>query len=167
MKNESAAVMLPNVRTGEILGLVETTRRLGSPLDLSRLAIELGAKINTLLPILDAAEMLGLLKVEGGVVALTEFGIKFQNATKNKLRLVRDQLAKIEPFNTALALSAHRHTFSSDEVAETLSEKGVQWHQEPEVNQAVVRGLLIDWAIHAGLLQYIATDKFRKGSTQM
>lgn len=82
------------------------------------------------------------------------------------LRIVRDQLAKIEPFNAALELSAHRHTFSSVEVAEALSKKGVHWHHEPEVNEAIVQGLLIHWAIYTGLLQYNGkTDKFRKAST--
>jgi NitT/TauT family transport system ATP-binding protein len=166
VKNNDTVVMPAHVRPGQIMGLVEATGGLGSPIDLSRVADELGADIATLLPMLDAAEMLGLVKVERGVVALTEFGSRFQKASKNKMRLVKEQLAKIEPFNTALVLGAHRHAFSSGEVAKTLSKKGVRWHHEPEVNEAVVRGLLIHWTIYAGLLQYDGkADKFRKAST--
>lgn len=165
---EGLDVVMPGqVRTGQVMGLVEATGGLGSPIELARLADELGADIATLLPILDAGEILGLIKVEKGVVALTDFGSKFQKATKNKVRLVRDQLSKIEPFQTALEIGGREHLFTSVEVAEALSKRGIRWHHEPEVNEAVVHGLLVRWAIYAALLQYNGkTEKFQKVSTR-
>ena len=159
-------VMPADVRAGQVIGLVEVTGGLGSPIDLSRLADELGTDIAVLLPILDAGEMLDLVKVEGGAVSLTDLGRQFQKATKNKIRLVRNQLSTIEPFRTALELATHGHAFSSGQVTETLLNTGVGWHHEPEVNEAIVRGLLIHWTIYAGLLSYNGkTDRFRKPLT--
>ena len=45
--------------------------------------------------------MLGLVKAEKGDVTLTELGLKFQKTSKHKIRMLRDVIAKIEPFKTA------------------------------------------------------------------
>src|SRR5579872_6174868 len=74
----STPVMPANVRAGQILGLVEITGGLGGPVDAAKLGDEFGADLVTLLPILDTGELLGLVKVDKGVVSLTDFGHKFQ-----------------------------------------------------------------------------------------
>src|SRR5579872_2175987 len=90
-------VMPANVRAGQVLGLVEITGGLGTAIDLAKLADEFGADLVTLLPILDTGEMLGLIKVDKGEVRLTEFGLKFQKASKHKVKLLKEHLSKIEP----------------------------------------------------------------------
>jgi hypothetical protein len=156
-------VMPANVRAGQILGLVEITGGLGTAVDASKLADEFGADLVTLLPILDTGEMLGLVKVEKGDVSLTEFGLQFQQASKYKVRLLRDQLAKIEPFKTALQLAILRKDgVSAREVCESLQERGVRWHHIPEINEMLVQTMLIHWAIYAELLSYNGkTGKFQ------
>ncbi len=157
---KKAPLMPGNVRAGQVISLVEVTGVLGSTIDASRLADELGADIAVLLPILDTAELLGLVKSEKGDVTLTEFGHKFQKTTRQKVRLLTDQLAKLEPFRTAIDLATHRGSVSAAEVAEVLSEKGITWHHEPELNQSLVNTILIHWAIYAGLLNYNKSGRF-------
>lgn len=149
-----------NVRAGQVISLVEVTGGLGSPIDASKLADELGADIAVLLPILDTAEMLGLVRSEKGEVSLTEFGQKFQKASQYKVRLLTDQLANIEPFKTAMELAKKRGKTDSSEVAEALWERGVTWHHEPDLNEALVRAILIHWAIYGGLMTYNRDGKF-------
>jgi hypothetical protein len=149
-----------NVRAGQVISLVEVTGGLGSTIDASKLADELGADIAVLLPILDTAEMLGLVRSEKGEVSLTEFGQKFQKASRNKVKLLTDQLVKIEPFKTAIELATKRGETDSTEVAEVLSKRGISWHHEPELNEALVRAILIHWAIYGGLLTYNRDGKF-------
>jgi len=63
-------MMMPaNVRAGQVVSLVEVTGGLGPKIDTHRLADELGADIAVFLPILDAAELLGLVKKERGEVS--------------------------------------------------------------------------------------------------
>src|SRR5438552_18886094 len=91
--SSSRPMMMPaNVRAGQVVSLVEVTGGLGPKIDTHRLADELGADIAVFLPILDAAELLGLVKKEKekGEVSLTEFGLKLQKTTKNKIRLLKD-----------------------------------------------------------------------------
>jgi NitT/TauT family transport system ATP-binding protein len=155
--------MPANVRAGQILGLVEIVGGLGSTVDVAKLADEFGANLVTLLPILDTGEMLGLVKVEKGDISLTEMGLKFQKTSKNKVKLLKDKLSKIEPFRTALELVAERGSFSTSEITEVLWNRDIRWHHMHETNETIVQELLIHWAIYAGLLSYDGkTGKFQK-----
>lgn len=160
---DNRPLMMPaNVRAGQVVGLVEITGGLGTVIDVSRLADEFGADIATLLPILDAAEMLGLVKADKGDVSLTELGLKFQKTSKHKIRMLRDIIAKIEPFKTAVELaSKNKKGVSVREISDTLAERGIRWHHN-ELNDSLIQALLIHWAIYAELLSYNGkTGKFQ------
>ena len=149
------ALMMPaNVRGGQVISLVEVTGSIGGKVDVPKLADELGADIAVLLPILDAAEMLGLVRTEKGDVHLTELGHRFQKTSKEKLKMLRDRIATIEPFRTALELASRGKPITAAQVAESLSEMGLKWHYQPDINESLIRALLIHWAIYAGLLRY-------------
>ncbi|MGP8125650.1 MAG: AAA-associated domain-containing protein [Nitrososphaerales archaeon] len=158
-----ALVMPGNVRAGQVISLVEVTGGLGAKVDVSRLADELGADIAVLLTILDAAEMLGLVRSEKGNVSLTELGLKFQKTSKNKVRMLKDRLAAIEPFRTALELGSKGKVVAAGQVADALSEIGIKWHYQPELNESLIKALLIHWTIYGGLMRYDGkSGKFQK-----
>jgi len=155
--------MPANVRAGQVISLVEITGSIGGKVNAPKLADELGADVAVLLPILDAAEMLGLVRTDKGEVHLTELGLKFQKSSKNKVRLLRDRLATIEPFRTALELASHGKHVTAPQVSDALEEMGLKWHYQPEMNESLIRMLLIHWAIYAGLLKYDGkSGKFQK-----
>jgi NitT/TauT family transport system ATP-binding protein len=166
-QDESGLMVPAHVRTGQVMGLVDVAAELGALTDLSRLADELGDDIDTLLPILDTAEMLGLVEVKKGIVSLTLLGSRFHKARRNKIHLIRERLSRLEPFKTAIDLAAHAHGLSSAEVASNLAKRGIIWHHEPELNEAAVQGLLVHWAIYAGLLRYNGrSGKFQRPRDQ-
>lgn len=142
---------------------MEITGSIGGKVDVPKLADEFGADLGVLLPVLDAAEMLGLVRSEKGDVHLTELGLKFQKTTKNKLRMLKDRIATIEPFRTALELAARGKPVTASQVADTLADMGLRWTYKPELNEALVKTLLIHWTIYAGLLSYDGkSDKFQR-----
>ncbi len=151
-----------NVRGGQVISLVEVTGSIGGKVDVPKLADELGADISVMLPILDAAEMLGLVRTEKGDVHLTELGLKFQKTSKSKLKILKDRVAMIEPFKTAEELAVHGKSVTAAQVAESLAEMGLKWHYQPEINESIIRALLIHWAIYAGLLRYDGKGKFQR-----
>ena len=153
-------VMPADVRAGQVISLVEVTGGLGSNIDASRLADELGANVAVMIPILDTAELLGLVKSERGNVALTDLGLRFQKTSREKVRLLRDILAKIEPFKTAVELANRYGEVTTTQVSRALMERGIHWHHDPELNESLVRTLLIHWAIYAGLLTYNKSGNF-------
>ena len=132
-------------------------------MDIPKLADELGADISVLLPILDGAEMLGLVRIEKGDLHLTELGLKFQKTAKHKVRTLKDRLATIEPFRTAVELASRSKNITASQVAEALAEMGLKWTYQPEINEQLIKALLIHWAIQSGLLTYDGkSGKFQK-----
>jgi hypothetical protein len=106
--------------------------------------------LTKLLPVLDAAEMLGLVIVKNGEARLTEEGSMMQT-TKERAHAIGGTLAKVEPFATALGFDKK---FTGVDVAKKLSSKGIRWHHEDEVNSLIVSEILMHWGIRTGLLDY-------------
>ncbi len=72
--------MLPHARPGGMAGLLELLLDKGGRDDIYRLADDLTFEIDDLLPIVDAAQLLGFLKIEEGDAAITESGTEFANS---------------------------------------------------------------------------------------
>jgi NitT/TauT family transport system ATP-binding protein len=72
--------MLPHARPGGVAGLLELLLDKGGRDDIYRLADDLAFEIDDLLPIVDAAQLLGFLKVEEGDAAITAGGTEFANS---------------------------------------------------------------------------------------
>ena len=72
--------MLPHARPGGMAGLLEMLLDKGGRDDIYRLADDLTFEIDDLLPIVDAAQLLGFLRVEEGDAVITEGGAQFANS---------------------------------------------------------------------------------------
>ena len=160
---QTALLMPGAVRAGQVISLVEVAGSIGGKVDAPKLADELGADLGVLIPIMDAAEMLGLIRSEKGDVYLTELGHKFQKTTINKVKILKERLSGIEPFRTALEIASKKKYFTASDVGDTLVDMGIRWHYVAEVNETLIKTLLIHWAIYAGLLKYDGkSEKFQK-----
>jgi NitT/TauT family transport system ATP-binding protein len=69
--------MVPHARPGGIAGLLEILIDRGGKDDVYRLADELSFELDDLFPIVEAAQLLGFLKLEEGDVAITDSGRLF------------------------------------------------------------------------------------------
>jgi len=116
-----------------------------------KVALDLHWDLTKLLPILDAAEMLGLVTVEKGEAKLSREGQKMLDVKKGRTQALVDSLSQIEPFMTALRF---KRKFTGEDVAKELSKKGIRWHHEDEVNSLIISEILMHWAIRAGILDY-------------
>ena len=72
--------MLPHARPGGIAGLLELLIDYNGRADIYRLADDLAFEIDDLLPIVDAAQLLGFLKVEEGDAAITPAGREYADS---------------------------------------------------------------------------------------
>jgi NitT/TauT family transport system ATP-binding protein len=72
--------MLPHARPGGIAGLLELLIDRGGKDDIYRLADELSFELDDLFPIVEAAQLLGYLKVEEGDASITETGRLFADS---------------------------------------------------------------------------------------
>jgi NitT/TauT family transport system ATP-binding protein len=71
---------LPAVSVGGLAGLVEIVHARGGRVDLPDIAADLNFEIDDLLPLVDAATVLGFVEVTGGDLALTGVGKDFTTA---------------------------------------------------------------------------------------
>ncbi len=72
--------MLPHARPGGMAGLLELLIDKGGRDDIYRLADDLAFEVDDLLPIVDAAQLLGFLTIEEGDAAITPSGTEFANS---------------------------------------------------------------------------------------
>ena len=72
--------MLPHARPGGVAGLLELLLDKGGRDDIYHLADDLAFEIDDLLPIVDAAQLLGFLNVDEGDAAITSSGTEFANS---------------------------------------------------------------------------------------
>jgi NitT/TauT family transport system ATP-binding protein len=85
---------LPAASVGGLAGLVEIVFARGGAVDLPELAAELNFEIDDLLPLVDAAALLGLLTVAGATLALTRTGVEFTTANIQRSKRIFADLAR-------------------------------------------------------------------------
>lgn len=136
--------MLPHARPGGVAGLLELLIDKNGRDDMYRLADDLAFEIDDLLPIVDAAQLLGFLKVEEGDATITDVGAEFANSEiLRQKEIFRD--AAIE--NVLLLRQIRRaldaksdHTVSEDFFLDMLDEQFSAEESQRQIETAVTWG---------------------------
>jgi NitT/TauT family transport system ATP-binding protein len=143
------AIMLPHTRPGGMAGLLEILVDQGGRADLHRLAADLSLEVDALLPTVDTAILLGMLRVEEGDAVITpegrafaEAGIQARKAIFRKAALANIPL--LRQMEQALKAKSNRtlqdeffrdlldEHFSEDEARRQL-ETAIQWGRYAEI----------------------------------
>ena len=150
--------MLPHARPGGIAGLLELVNDRGGVEDLYHVAEELLMEVDDLLPIVEAATLLGFAKLVKGDLEITPKGMEFAEADITTRReLFREatlaNVALLQQIESALnrkADGAMPLEFFRDILEEHFSDKEVQLQIETALN----------WGRYGGLFTYdIESDK--------
>jgi NitT/TauT family transport system ATP-binding protein len=149
---------LPHVRVGGISGLLELiVEQPEGKDDLPRLAERIQLEVDDLLPILDAAVLLGFAEVEQGDVKLTEVGRDF--ATTSILRskdLFRQQVLTYVPIIVSMVRTLRQkqdRSMRADFFLDLLDEYFPREEAERQFATA------IDWGRYAELFEYSASEE--------
>src|SRR6202042_838099 len=146
--------MLPHARPGGIAGLLELLIDYHGRADIYRLADDLAFEIDDLLPIVDAAQLLGFLKIEEGDAAITTSGAEFANSEiLRQKELFRDaavtNVLLLRQIRRALE-SKSDHTVPEDFFLDMLDEQFSEEECERQIETAVA------WGRYAELFDYDA-----------
>jgi len=149
--------MLPHARPGGIAGLLELLLDKGGRDDIYRLADDLTFEIDDLLPIVDAAQLLGFVTVEEGDAAITEAGAEFANSEI----LRQKELFRVAALANVLLLRQIRraveaksdHTVPEDFFLDMLDE---QFSEEECLHQMETA---VAWGRYAELFDYDASRR--------
>ncbi|GAC1673554.1 MAG: nitrate/sulfonate/bicarbonate ABC transporter ATP-binding protein [Candidatus Acidiferrum sp.] len=142
-------IMLPHTRPGGMAGLVEILADQGGKADLHQLAHELSLEVDALLPTVDTALLLGLLKVEEGDAIITPEGHEFALADIQQRKTIFRKAALahvplLRQMEQALKAKANRtlpdeffrdlldEHFSEEESRRQL-ETAIQWGRYAEI----------------------------------
>ena len=148
---------LPHARPGAISGLLELVEEYGGPEDVAVISDRLRIEADDLLPILDAAVLLGFAMVREGDVTLTENGRTFADAEVDDARdIFCDQALKFAPMVRTMheVLRASRgrpvhEDFFMDILDEHYSDEEARNQFETALN----------WGRYAGLFDYDSDEK--------
>lgn len=144
--------MLPHVHIGALAGLLEMVDERGGREDIYELEGELNLEADELLPLHEAASILGFASIEEGDVVLTDLGRRF---------VVGDILESKEIFREAVASSvvlinqvlqalhaSRRNSMNEEFFLETLENHFTKEEAERQLDTA------IDWGRYAELFAY-------------
>jgi len=151
--------MLPHARPGGIAGFLEMLQAFGGREDIYRLADELGFDVDDFLPIVEAATLLGFIKVEEGHADITPTGTKLAEGDIDEgKRVFREAVLEHVPLMSQIsrALAAKPdHTVSDELFRDILDEH----FSEEEVNRQI--DTVLNWARYSELFDYDAkTHRF-------
>ena len=143
---------LPHARPGSIAGLLELLDDRGGRDDLHRLAEKLVMEIDDLLPIVEAAVLLGFLRVQEGDAALTPSGWDFAKAdidTGKRLfrKAALERVQVLQQMASTLAAKSD-HTVSEEFFLDVLEEH----FSEDEARRQLETAIL--WGRYAEVFDY-------------
>jgi NitT/TauT family transport system ATP-binding protein len=142
-------IMLPHTRPGGMAGLLEIVADHGGRVDLRRLAEELSLEVDALLPTVDTAVLLGLLRMEEGDAVVTPEGQEFAHGdiqTRKKIfrKTALAHVPLLRQMEQSLKAKSDRtlpdeffrdlldEHFSEDEARRQL-ETAIQWGRYSEI----------------------------------
>jgi NitT/TauT family transport system ATP-binding protein len=151
-KKPTAIPVLPDARIGSIVGLLETLNEQGARIGVSKLSESLRFELKELMPITEAAELLGFVKIGNGDIELTDLGHKVIDGDENaKKTIFRQQMLH----NVVLAKrirkeleDAHDNRVGREVILEFLGSSF-----SPDESERQVR-TVVDWARYAELFDY-------------
>jgi len=149
--------MLPHARPGGVAGLLELLLDKGGRDDIYRLADDLAFEIDDLLPIVDAAQLLGFLTVEEGDASITPGGTEFANS---EILRQKELFRRAAVQNVLLLRQIRRaidaksdHTVPEDFFLDLLDE---QFSEEESLRQLETA---INWGRYAELFDFDAARR--------
>jgi NitT/TauT family transport system ATP-binding protein len=149
--------MLPHARPGGIAGLLELLLDKAGRDDIYRMADDLAFEIDDLLPIVDAAQLLGFLKVEEGDAVITPSGEEFANSEiLRQKELFRNAAVEnvllLRQIRRALD-SKSDHTVPEDFFLDMLDEQFSEEESQKQMETAVT------WGRYAELFDFDAARR--------
>ena len=152
-----------DARLEMVLGLVEIIASSGNRIEIARISQDLQTDVDKILPVVEAAEKLGFIKVVDGECEVTEAGLKvLAKRSNDQKQVIKERIVGLEPFATALELAEEKpEGFTAEDVAERLSRKrgGNIYAEDPEK----LHQLLVEWLLYTEMLDYDGDNRrFRK-----
>ncbi|MEM1637390.1 MAG: AAA-associated domain-containing protein [Pyrobaculum sp.] len=135
----------PPVGVDQVLGLLKVVHNMGGRVDAMFVNDAVDVDLGDLSHVIDAAEMLGLLKAGGGDVELTEEGrAAVEMPLREFQKYLKKKLASVEPFSSLVKLVTSKERVELEELVSYLQGLG---YDERGARR------ILNWAVFAQLVE--------------
>lgn len=142
---------IPRAHFGQVAGLLESVKHFEGRTDLAKIAADLKLELDDILPVVDAAELLGLAKVDSGDISLTEDGSAFvDKGIRGRKLILRERLSGLSAFQRILSRLNEGEEEGVPKEAFIKILRTIAPDQDPEAMFTHV----VEWGRHALLLKY-------------
>ncbi len=142
---------IPRVHYSHLIGLLEALEDFGGKVDVAKIADDLSLELDDLLPVVEAAELLGFLRAESGDISLTDEGLKFlSDGTRGRKKHLGKRLLALNPFKKLIEFMSQKKekAITKEELLNFLAK---ELH---EVDSEAASKWIIEWGRHGLLLRY-------------
>lgn len=153
---------IPRVNYSVLLGFIELLDDAGSKSEIARIASREDLNLDSLLPILESGEILGLIKVQEGEVSMTQKAHFFIAASlKVRKKMLRDIIVNIDIFKRIIDLIKQTEDgyVTKDELSKYLSELQIPFTTDTTEEYTSDFDSLIEWGRQALIFNYDANDE--------
>ena len=143
---------LPHAKIGMIVGLLETLNDHGGKVDVYKLSQSLHFELDDLMPITEAVELLGFVKIESGDLEFVDVGRSVIDGDENaKKAIFRRQMMAHVPLVNRIFVELEKeddHRIGRERILKLLKYSFSPQESERQLNTVV------DWARYAELFDY-------------
>jgi len=143
---------LPHARIGMIVGLLETLNEHSGKVDVYKLSQSLHFQLDDLVPIMEAAELLGFVSIESGDLEMADIGRAVIDGDENaKKAIFRKQMMANVPLVNRIVTELEKaddHRIDREHILKFLEFSFSANESERQI------GTVVDWARYAELFDY-------------
>jgi len=141
---------IPRTHLSIVAGLLEILEDYQGKVDAAKIADELMLELDDILPAIEAAEMLGFIKVDSGDLTLTDKGKKYlAGDSMQRKKILNQVLSRTGLFKWLIEqLKKGGNEMSKEELITLLEE------EMPDVDAAKMVKWIIEWGRHALIVRY-------------
>lgn len=118
------------------------------------------SEVDTLLPQVNAAELLRLVKVVEDDIIITSLGKELYHNEEEAEEEISAILLKYEPFKMAYQLSKSQGRFKTEELAKKLAKRKIHFELDEATNENIIKNLLFQWGIPFAIVDYYGTEDY-------
>jgi len=153
---------MPRVNYSVLLGFIELLDDAGGRSEIAKIASREDLNLDSLLPILESGEILGLTKVLEGEVSMTQKAHFFIAASpKVRKKMLRDIIVNIDIFKKIIDLIKQTEDgyITKDELSRYLSEHQIPFTTDTTEGYTSDFDSFIEWGRQALIFSYDANDE--------
>lgn len=149
-----------DARLNRVNGMLRVLFHNNCKLTVAQLSKMTDNEVDTLLPQVNSAELLKLVRVSEDDIILTALGKSLYHNEEEADKEISKSLLKFEPFKTAHEMSKKEGRFRTEQLAEKLKKRKLVYDLDKERNENMIKNILFQWGIPFSIIDYYGMNDY-------